>query len=94
MTREERQKQLNEELAKLNTHTNTIGLIGYDYLRASWCRICTYYHGHDKCSCEAYPRGIPDKFALVRWGDKPLKHTEIESNQVGSFIFKSTKDGL
>ena len=33
MTREERQKELNNEIFNLNE--NTIGLVGFDYLRAT-----------------------------------------------------------
>lgn len=90
MTREERQKELNKEYYN-NQNPNTIGLVGYDYLRATWCNICTYYHGNGKCSCDAFPNGIPDKFALVKWGDIPQKHTDIEQGQNGTFVFESIK---
>ena len=89
MTREERQKELNNEI--FNSNENTIGLVGFDYLRATWCNICEYYHGNNKCSCDAFPNGIPDKFSLVKWGESPQKHTKIEKGQKGTYVFKSLK---
>lgn len=91
MTREERQKQLDEEFLK-NYDPNSIGGDEhYSYLKGTWCNFCKHYFGNDRCACKAFPNGIPDKFALVKWGDKPIKHTEIDEAQVGSFVFKSIK---
>ena len=47
----------------------------------SLCTICKYFHGKEKGTCEAYPNGIPDRFALELY-----RHIEIQKDQIGEFI--------
>lgn len=87
MTREERQKQLDEKYFN-NYDPNSIGGdVSQTYLKGTWCNFCKHYLGNEECACKAFPNGIPDKFALVKWGDKPLKHTNVEDNQEGVYVF-------
>ena len=87
MTREERQKDLDEEYYN-NYDSNSIGgIASYSYLKGTWCNFCKHYDGDEKCSCKAYPNGIPNRFSLVKWGESPLKHTKIENDQVGNLTF-------
>ena len=89
MTREEGQKQLDEEYYN-NYDSNSIGgVTSYSYLKGTWRNFCKHYDGDDKCSCKAYPNGIPDKFAIVKWGEPPLKHTNVENDQVGHLTYIS-----
>lgn len=53
------------------------------------CRWCKFYHGDNKCSCDAYPNGIPDKFALWIWGDPQITHNSIEPDQAGDYVFSA-----
>lgn len=86
MTREERQKQLDEE----SVYEPFIGDGGFPlFLCGTKCNICKHYHGDDKCSCEAYPNGIPDKFAIRHGSIMPKEHSNIESDQIGEFVFSS-----
>lgn len=87
MTREERQKQLDEERIKNFNPNQLDGNPRKFYLRFVWCESCIHYHGDERCSCEAYPKGIPDKFSLYISSQDMNKHTSIEPDQVGEFIF-------
>lgn len=88
MTREERQKQLDEEYV----YEPFIGDGGFPlFLCGTKCNICKHYHGDDKCSCEAYPNGIPDKFAIRHGSLMPKEHNNIEPDQTGTFVFTFLK---
>ena len=50
----------------------------------SLCHLCKYFHGKEKESCEAYPNGIPDRYAYSR---PIIEHSNVEKDQVGDFIF-------
>jgi hypothetical protein len=46
------------------------------------CRICKHFEGREKGTCPAYPKEIPDKFAL-----HGKRHDAIETDQTGETIF-------
>ena len=55
----------------------------------SSCFWCKHFHGEDKWTCEAYPNGIPSRFADLITGigaPKQQIHTKIEEDQIGDFI--------
>ncbi|MBQ7852788.1 MAG: hypothetical protein IKA19_09665 [Muribaculaceae bacterium] len=87
MTREERQKQLDEEFKKNGGFQSIDGEPRKIFLCASCCRLCRHYHGDDYCTCNAYPNGIPDKFALRVGENTPQIHKQIEQDQIGDYIF-------
>ena len=89
MKREERQKELDKDL--LNYEPN-IGNGGFPvFLLGVCCNWCEHYHGNNRCTCDAYPNGIPDKFA-IRYGNiLPKEHNAIESDQVGNFVFSDIR---
>lgn len=92
MKREERQAELNKEAINIIENASLGEKYMKIYLCGTWCNECKYYHGNESCSCDAYPNGIPDKFAIRYAGELAKKHTSIESNQIGSFVYKSIKD--
>lgn len=71
------------------------GLDGYYPLprfKRTCCIMCKHFHGVDKGSCEAYPAGIPDKFAVrnqLGWG---TVHSKIEPGQIGDYLFEIKRD--
>lgn len=89
MTREERQKQLDEEYFKNLNPYQLDGNPRKFYLRFVWCESCLHYHGDNKCSCNAYPNGIPDRFALRIEGENMQLHNSKEIDQIGDFIYQS-----
>lgn len=91
MTRDERQKELDKVLFN---YEPKIGDGGFPiYLLGVPCNWCKHYHGDDKCSCDAYPNGIPDKFA-IRYGNiLPQAHFSIKPDQVGTFVFEDIIKG-
>lgn len=89
MTREERQQQLDEEYFKNLNPYQLDGNPRKFYLRFVWCESCLHYHGDNKCSCNAYPNGIPDRFALRIEGENMQLHNSKEIDQIGDFIYQS-----
>ena len=89
MTRDERQKQLDEEYFKNLNPYQLDGNPRKFYLRFVWCESCLHYHGDNKCSCNAYPNGIPDRFALRIEGENMQLHNSKEIDQIGDFIYQS-----
>ena len=55
----------------------------------SECVICKHFLGKKTGTCPAYPNGIPEKFSM---GNFRIKHTEIEKDQTGTFIFEWKED--
>lgn len=57
------------------------------HLTLSWCVWCKHFHDNGKGCCEAYPEGIPDKFAVSYGFKLPEKHAKVEAGQIGDFVF-------
>ncbi len=53
--------------------------------KMTWCRFCKYFHGEEKGTCEAYPNGIPDKYAYGR--DERMKHSTVQDDQTGNYTW-------
>lgn len=51
------------------------------------CISCKHFHGVERGSCEAYPDGIPDKFAIRNLLGWLVYHVNIENDQSGKYTF-------
>jgi len=55
----------------------------------SECKFCKHFHGRKVGTCPAYPNGIPEKFSM---GNFTYRHTKVEKDQTGAFIFEEKED--
>lgn len=51
------------------------------------CINCRYFDGISKGTCSAYPKGIPDKFAVRNMYGLMEYHCIVEKDQIGSFTY-------
>ena len=65
-------------------------LDGYEPLprfQRTCCIKCKLFDGVNKGTCPAYPKGIPDKFAIRNASDWMLTHYVVEPDQEGEYTF-------
>lgn len=53
------------------------------------CEKCIHFHGKQKGTCDAYPKGIPDKYSVRNVLAWMAVHTTIEKDQTGKFTFQT-----
>lgn len=69
---------------------NDNNLDGYEPLprfEQTCCIKCKHFHGVDAGTCPAYPKGIPDKYAVRNLNAWMTVHAVIDEDQTGQFRF-------
>ena len=70
----------------METITELDGVLNLSRFEQTCCMHCKYFDGVQ--SCPAYPKGIPDKFAIRNVLGLMVFHSKIEKGQIGTIIFE------
>ena len=66
-----------------------ISIDGYNprpRFEATCCIWCEHFDGKEKGTCKAFPKGIPNRYA-IRNQDMPMEyHTSVDKDQNGKYV--------